>query len=241
VEQDDLFDLVSSRARERGAESVLRLGTDVHLLSRQTAVGGQLVSIGTTEDRYEEMFLPLYGEHQARNAALAVAGCEALLGQALDPEALERGLAAVRVPGRIEVVGHRPLVVVDGGHNPQAAQRVKEAVTEAFSFERLHLVVGMLSEKLIDEVLAIWAPACDQVVVCAPESERAAETGRLAEAVVTAGLPAERVSVFEAVAEAAERTISEAGPEDMVLIFGSFHTVGEARAWLRAKGMLTQS
>jgi dihydrofolate synthase/folylpolyglutamate synthase len=241
VEQDTLFELIDERAREKGAAQVVRYGREIDVLDRQVAVGGQLVTIRGLHGEYEEIFLNLFGKQQARNACLAVAACEGFIEEALEPTVLAQALRSVRAPGRVEVVGHKPLIVCDGGHNPAAAEVVKNAVREAFAYEKLILVIGMLSEKLIDEVLEIWAPVADRFVVTAPESSRAAEPDRLAAILLDLGVPEERVGVVYGVPAAVENAIQQATDEDLVLVFGSFYTVGEARAWLRSQGVLAQA
>lgn len=233
IEQDDLFELVSRRAIEKGAAEVVRTGRDVELVSRRMGVGGQQLSIRGRFSTYDDLFFALHGEHQASNALLAVAAVEAFAGQALDLDALENGLRAVRTPGRLEIVGRHPLVVVDGGHNPASAEAVKGTVLESFPHERFTMVVGMLSEKLIDDVLAIWAPVVDRFVVTAPRSERAADPGRLVEVLQRLSVP--DVEVVDGVGSALDHAISQASEADLVLVFGSFYTASEARDHLKEK------
>jgi dihydrofolate synthase/folylpolyglutamate synthase len=239
VEQDDLFDIVARRATEKGAASVHRAGVDVELVERRPALGGQLLTIRGLHATYDDVFLALFGAHQADNAVLAVTACEALVREALDRDHLERALATVKTPGRIEVLARHPLVVCDGGHNPASAEVVKDAVAEAFSYARLIMVIGMLSEKLIDEVLAIWAPVVDRFIVTAPKSERSAEPGRLVDTLNALG--AADVEIVDGVPDAVDHAMAVADEEDLVLVFGSFHTASEARDWLRAKGALAEA
>jgi dihydrofolate synthase/folylpolyglutamate synthase len=132
VDQDELFDIVSERATEREARRIVRLGGDIDLVERRPAIGGQLVTIRGLHGLYEDVFLSLLGEHQACNAVLAVAACEAFAGGALDDDSLREALGTVRTPGRLEVVARHPLVVLDGGHNPAAAAAVRAGIEEAF-------------------------------------------------------------------------------------------------------------
>jgi len=234
VEQEDLFELVSKRAMEKGAASVLRAGRDIKLLGAQAAVGGQLVTIEGVHATYDDMFLPLFGEHQARNAVLAVAACEAFVGERLDRDALERGLITVRTPARMEIMRRKPLVIVDGGHNPGSAAAVRAAIEESFAWGRLVLVVGMVDTKPIDEVLAIWAPIVAHVIVTTPKSERIGDPERLVDALRAAGVPSGEVVIVPDVGEAVGHAIALAAPEDLVMVYGSFYTATEARDWLRA-------
>ncbi len=232
IEQDDLFDLVSARATEKGASQVLRLGRDIKLLGRNVAFGGQTVTIEGIHATYDEVFVPLFGEHQARNTALAVPACEAFVGERLDRDILEAALAKVRLPARMEVLGRKPLVIVDGGHNPGSAAAVRKAVEESFTWQRLVLVVGMVDSKPIDEVIAIWGPLVDEAIVTVPKTERAGDPQRLVDAFARHSVNAD---VVEDVPKAVEYALSLADPEDLVLVYGSFYTATEARDWLRAQ------
>lgn len=233
VAQDELFEVVAKRASEKGAASVVRAGHDVEIVSRRFGVGGQQLTIRGLYGTYDEMFFALQGEHQATNALLAVTAVEAFIGQALDPDALEAGLRAVKTPARMEILHRRPLVIADGGHNPASAEVVKATIEEAFPHERLILVVGMLSEKLIEEVLNILAPSADSVIVTAPASERAADTAHLVE--ILGRTSVEDVQVIDGVARAVDSAVTQAGDEDLVLVFGSFYTASEAREHLRER------
>ena len=111
-----------------------------HSVSCFSTTAGDSVRVG--HGAYPDLFVPLFGEAAARNAAAAVAAVEALLGRALDQDAVRQGLAAASSPGRLEVVGRHPLIVLDGAHNPDAADALVGALPEAFAWHRLHLVMA---------------------------------------------------------------------------------------------------
>jgi dihydrofolate synthase/folylpolyglutamate synthase len=133
----------------------------------------------------------------------------------------------------MEICGRHPLVIVDVFHNPASAEVVKATIAESFPHERLILVIGMLSEKLIDEVLAIWAPVVDSVIVTLPKTDRAAEPERLRDALQTLGVS--DVEIVEDVGNAVDHAISRAGEQDVVLVSGSFYTASEARNHLKER------
>lgn len=241
VEQDELFAIVDERARDRHAAAIVRLERDFEVTDRQPAVGGQLVSVRGVHGNYDDVFLSLFGSHQARNAALAIAACEGFAGEALNADVVKGALTAVRVPGRIEVLGRHPLVVCDGAHNIAASEAVLEVVKESFTFERLILVAGMVETKLVEDVLGQWASSVDRAFVAPLRSERSASGERLAAALEVHGVPRDRVNVAESVERALDAALDEAREDDLVLIFGSFYTVGEAKGWLRSRGVLTQA
>jgi dihydrofolate synthase/folylpolyglutamate synthase len=231
IQQDDLFELVSNRAMEKGASSVARLGRDIDLLSSEPAVGGQVVRVEALKTTYDELFIPLFGAGQARNTVLAISACEAFVGEELDRDTLQQGLANVKLPARMEIMRRRPLVIVDGGHNPGASSSVREALEDSFTWQRLFLVVGMVDTKPIDESLRIWAPIVDHAIVTTPRSERIGDPQRLADVLTSNGVETE---IIGDVGQAVEHAIALADAEDLVMVFGSFYTATEARDWLRA-------
>src|SRR5947209_6871339 len=138
------------------------------------AHGGRLLDLRSPGATYTDVFLPLHGAHQGENAAIALAAAEAFFGAPLDAEVVEEAFAAVRVPGRLEVLGRQPLVVLDGAHNPAGAAAAAEAIAEAFggSAGRV-LVVGLLQGKDPVEMLeALEARASRIVVACPAPSPR---------------------------------------------------------------------
>ena len=115
--------------------SVWVAGRDFGCASNQVAVGGRLVTLWTPGGRYEDVLVPLHGAHQGRNAAVALAAAEAFFGEPLAPDVVEEGFAAVRVPGRLEVLGRRPLLLVDGAHNVAGMAALGDALTEEFAVD----------------------------------------------------------------------------------------------------------
>jgi dihydrofolate synthase / folylpolyglutamate synthase len=172
------------RCAEVGA-TPLREGVEFGVAAREVAVGGQVVSLAA-RGRYHEVFLPLYGEHQAHNAAAAVAAVEALLGAdaGLDVDVVRVALAEVDSPGRLEVVRRGPTVVVDAAHNPAGATVLADAVRESFTFTRLVGIVGILADKDAEGILGALEPVLDEVVVTRSRSPRAIDPDELGEIAV---------------------------------------------------------
>jgi dihydrofolate synthase/folylpolyglutamate synthase len=180
----DAAAVLLNRCAEVGAIPV-REGLEFGVAGREVAVGGQLVSLAG-RGRYDDVFLPLYGEHQARNAAAAVAAVEALLGAdgGLDVEVVRAALADVDSPGRLEVVRSGPTVVVDAAHNPAGAAVLADAVRESFTFTRLVGIVGILADKDAEGILGALEPVLDEVVVTRSRSPRAIDPDELGEIAV---------------------------------------------------------
>jgi dihydrofolate synthase/folylpolyglutamate synthase len=215
-----------------------REGLDFGVISRQLAVGGQLIRLNGAEGPVEDVFLPLYGAHQAANAAQALAAVEAFLGlKALNPEVVREGLADVRFPGRLEVVRRSPTVVLDAAHNPHGARAAAAAVNESFAFSPLIGVVAVMADKDARGLLTEYAEVMNAVVVTQVASTSrglpADALGELAAEI----FGAERVTVAARLDDALERAISMADAEGGggtpgVLVTGSVVAVGEARTLL---------
>ena len=121
--------------------TIVREGLDFGVRSRSMAVGGQLLELQGIGASYAEVFLPLYGEHQASNAACALVAVEAFLGAAerepLDAGLVLAGFAAANSPGRLEIVRRNPTVLLDGAHNPAGAAALAAALEDAKVMARL--------------------------------------------------------------------------------------------------------
>lgn len=227
--------IVERAASEAGADLVV-VGRDLHVLGREPVAGGQRVTVEVRGRRIDDLLLPVRGEHQARNLLLALGAVEGLLGDsfaAVDDDVLRAGVAALRVPGRLEVVKEDPTVVVDGAHNPHAARALAAALRESFRFRDVILVFGALDDKDVDGMLAALAGVASHVVLTPAPSERAADLARMRAAAESAfagrGV---HVEVAGGVAEALDLAMSITGPADAVVVTGSITTVGEAREHL---------
>lgn len=236
AQDEDVEGVLLQAAAERGAR-VLREGVDVEVVDRQVAVGGQLLTLRGTGAVYQDVFLPLYGEHQAHNALLALVAVESLLtgGAALGGEVVEAAFADMSSPGRLEVVRTSPTILVDAAHNPAGVAALVSAVEEAFEFTRLVGVVGVMADKDPEGILAGLEPLLAEVVVTRAASSRALDVPDLAEVAVDV-FGEDRVHVAErlddAIALASNRAESEARYGAGVLVTGSVVLVAQARTLL---------
>jgi dihydrofolate synthase / folylpolyglutamate synthase len=240
----EVVPVLLARAAEVGA-AVAREGLEFGVLSRQVAVGGQQIDLQGLAGGYQEIFLPLYGEHQARNAAAALAAVEAFFGKGagtgpLDADLVRAAFAGVRSPGRLEPVRSAPTVLVDAAHNPHGMAATVAAVGEAFSFRRLVGVVAVLADKDARGMLALLEPLLDEVVITQNSSSRRLAADDLATAAVQV-FGEDRVTVELRLDDAIETAIRLAEGEDGelagsgVLVTGSVITAGEARTLLAAR------
>ncbi|MEU1945658.1 MULTISPECIES: folylpolyglutamate synthase/dihydrofolate synthase family protein [unclassified Streptomyces] len=233
--------VVLKRAVEVDA-TVAREGMEFGVLSREVAVGGQLLTLRGLGGEYPDVFLPLHGAHQAHNAAMALAAVEAFFGigsqhaRTLDIDTIRSAFASVTSPGRMEVVRRSPTVVLDAAHNPAGARAAAEAVTESFDFSRLIGVVGASADKDVRGVLEAFEPIFAEVVVTRNSSHRSMDPDELA-AIAVEVFGADRVQVEPQLDDALEEAITLAEEEGEyagagVLVTGSVITVGEARLLL---------
>lgn len=223
---------IAEAARRREAQLVVA-GRDFGIEDRRLAVGGQYLDLRGVTGTFEEVYVPLHGAHQAGNAVCALAVVEGFLGFAggIDPTIVREAFAAVRSPGRLEVVrreGFAP-VILDGAHNLAGAQALAAALETEFAVRNRVLVLGVLGDKDVEAIAATLAPVAAHVIVTEPPSGRAASSDRLEKSVRAAGAS---VEVTPDIATAIEAASGLALDEDAVVVTGSLYTVGAARAAL---------
>jgi len=225
------------RAAELGVE-VAREGVEYSLESRAVAVGGQLLSINGVSGRYDDIFLPLHGKHQASNAATALAAVESFFGgHELDPESVRAGFAAVSSPGRCEIVFRDPTVILDAAHNPHGAKALAETLESEFTFDEIIGIFGAFADKDIEGILKELEPVFNSIIVTASTSTRAmpaADVQRIAERI----FGPDRVRMIEHLEDAVKRAITDSrnplSDESIgIVVTGSVVTVGQARAVLK--------
>ena len=236
------------RVSEAGA-TVAREGIEFGVLERDIALGGQQLTLRGLNGTYPDVFLPLFGLHQAGNAACALAAVEGFAGVGdagpdgrapLDPELVRQAFAGLRSPGRLEVLRRSPTVIVDAAHNPAGMAASAAALTEAFSFPRLVGVLAVSADKDVTGILDELEPVLDDLVVTRNSSDRSISPDELAGLAVDV-FGADRVQVAERMDDAIEMavTLADEAPETAlpggggVLVTGSVITAGDARQLLR--------
>lgn len=218
-----------------GPARIWALGADFACESSRIAHGGRVLDLRTPGGRYPEVFLPLHGAHQGLNAAGALAATEAFFDAPLHPEVVAEGFRSVAVPGRMEVVGRRPLCILDGAHNPAGAFAAGATLAEDFApVQRWVVVMGLLGGRDPAEMLgalgrALGADRLCRLIACAPPSPRACPPALLAEAAVAGGVESE---VALAVPVALDRARALARADEGILVTGSLYLVGAARTIL---------
>ncbi len=218
--------VIEARAREMQAQVLLE-GRDWDLTGRIQGIGAQALTVRGMFGTYEGLRLPLFGEHAARSAAAAVVAFEAFVDRKLANEAVEEALEGFTAPGRLEVLARRPLIVVDGAHNPAGAEALARAVQEAFAPERVHLVIAVSANKDVSGVVAALAPLADVAYAAANSSARTAPVEVVDDALIAAGVP---TTPFGSVHEALAAAEAQAEEGDLILATGSLYTVADARS-----------
>jgi dihydrofolate synthase/folylpolyglutamate synthase len=224
---------VLEQAAEITESGLVVIGDDVTVES-SVAVGGQMLSIKGTAGEYSDLFLGLYGDHQAHNAALAIAAVESFLGGSsisLDPEVLTEAFGSVQSPGRLQLIAKNPSVLVDAAHNPHGAQSLGQALGSFFNFDEVVLVFAALEDKDAAGILAPIAPHVTRVIVTAPDSPRAQDARELAN-LASSIVGAENVEVVadSSAAVAKARALVADSERGAVLVAGSIVLVGEVMA-----------
>lgn len=234
--------ILLERAQEVGAQFRFE-GVEFGVRGRTMAVGGQIMTVQGLAAEYIDLMLPLFGEHQAENAALAIAAVEALLGggdKPLNQGLLIAGLGAVASPGRLELARKAPPVLLDAAHNPHGIKASARAVRESFTFAKLNLVVGILRDKDVETMLRTLAEEYSEYELelwCShSRSPRAVAPEELAEIAADMGFDEDMVHAQDRLDDALAAAIQGAADrqefDGAVLITGSITVVGEARALL---------
>ena len=231
-QQEEALRVIEERAAQ--VDAIVRLeGRDYEVLDRQLGVGGQMITVRTPAAVYEDVFVPLFGDYQASNAAAAIAAVEAFMGgRALDAKVVEAGMLSATSPGRLQVVRHSPTIIVDAAHNPAGAHTLGESISEAFDFERVVGVYSAMGDKDIEGVLGEVEPYLDSIVITqmpGPRAKPAEEIAQIARKV----FGSDRVDVQEDILEAIATAVNlgesgdESAPATGVVIFGSVLLAGE--------------
>jgi dihydrofolate synthase/folylpolyglutamate synthase len=236
-------EILLRRCAEVGATPV-REGIEFGVVSRVAAVGGQVVTMRGLRATYDEVFLPLYGAHQAQNAVAALVAVEAFLGdRPLDDEVVREAFGRATSPGRLEIIRRSPMILLDAAHNPHGAQAAADALEDSFAFSPLIGVIGVMADKEYEGVLAAFEPHLAHVVCTQNSTARALPAATLAvtarevfgeDRVTVAPRLADAIDEATALAEAGEAVGTSIG-SGAVLVTGSVVTVGEARAMLRRR------
>ena len=224
-QEEEVDRVIRDVCREKDAH-LIRVGKDVTVRGLSHDLEHQELEVKSRWDSYK-VSIPLLGQYQLDNTAAAFAGIEVLIekGVKISREDLLKGLASVDFPGRMQIIHRQPFVVVDGGHNPGAARRLKEAILEYFKPAKSILVIGISSDKDIAGIVNELSPVFNQVITTRANNPRSTPPELLADEFSKRGIEAH---VTESVPQALEEAKATAKEDTLICATGSLFVVGEA-------------
>ena len=233
---------ILAEAAERNHAMLVRDGYEMTASDRMAAVGGQVATLTTPNGTYEGVPIAKFGEHQAHNALAALAASEVVIpvNGPLDGDLVAEALSSVKIPGRIEQIRTSPTIILDGGHNVNAAEALRKAIEESYDFKQLVGVVAMMRDKQVEEYLGVLEPILSSVVVTENSwRERVMPADEL-EKIAVDVFGRDRVIKEANLPDAIQTAVNMVDAEDElgvgyghgVLICGSFVTAGDARLML---------
>lgn len=241
--EQQVMPIIEAAVTNNHAQGIIRDGEEMEVLNRLPAVGGQLVDLRTPNGVYEQVPVAKFGKHQAHNALSALAAAEVVLpiNGALDGDLVSQALGSVKIPGRIEQIRTSPTIILDGGHNVNAGEALRDAIEESYDFEQLVGVVAMMRDKQVEEYLGILEPLLSQVVVTENSWTDRVMSAEELEQIAVRVFGRDRVIRADALPDAIQEAVDLVDAEDEVgvgygrgvLICGSFVTAGDARTLLK--------
>ena len=226
-EHPEAAEIIRSRCGELGSD-LLETRTFAKLSRLRSLKGRYAFDLALDGDYYSQLALPFLGKFQVKNAVAAVAAAWRLAqdGFAIPRAAIVEGLRSASWPGRLEAVRERPLVLLDGAHNPAAAHEIAAFVRDDLKAEKLRLVYASMRDKAIGEISEILFPLAEEVYLTKPRHERAATPEEIQAA---ARYRPRRVVIEPDPARALESACRASGPRDAVLAVGSLFLVGDIK------------
>ena len=232
-------------AAERNHATLVRDGYEMEVTDRVPAVGGQIATLHTPNGVYEQVPIAKFGEHQAHNALAALAAAEAVIpvNGPLNGDLVGQALQGVKVPGRIEQIRTSPTIILDGGHNVNAAEALRKAIEESYDFTQLVGVVAMMGDKQVEEYLGVLEPILSQVVVTENSWRDRVMPAEELEKIAVQVFGRDRVIREDSLPDAIQKAVDMVDVEDEtgvgygrgVLVCGSFVTAGDARTLLKER------
>lgn len=224
-----VVDIITATCREKGCP-LTRLGSDVIWSRGDHNRQGQYFNYSGRDWRWDDLWLPLLGQHQVGNAVTVLAALEVLVSRgeiSVTEQQLRQGLASTVWPARLEILGEEPWILIDAAHNYAGARSLGAALDELWPDQRIIMVLGMLGDKERAKVVAELAPRAQGIIITKPNSPRAGEWQQMAD---QARVYVEQVEIVEDIEKAVLAGLALAGNDGLVCITGSFYMVADARA-----------
>jgi dihydrofolate synthase/folylpolyglutamate synthase len=221
------------KAADEMRARVVAVGRDIMYDLISSDRRGPVINFHGIRSRYEGVRIGLLGSHQAENAAVAIASVEELIGRGYDikEEAIREGLRKVKWPGRLQIVGKRPYIVLDGAHNPDSMEKLVRALDEVFPGVRRIAIFGAMKDKDIRGMISLLRPAISYLIATRIKSQRSAGQSDISSLAKELGIT--DICETSELSEAMERAYKISNPDDLILITGSLYLVGEALEMMR--------
>ena len=243
--QEPEVELILRKKADAGSAPFFIYGKDFSGTLRSTDIAGTRFDYNSEGHTFPDLYVPLAGEHQVMNACVAIQAfllCSAHDARRSALDSVRDGLAAARWQGRLELVNGDPPIILDGAHNPHAASALAEFIRKQFVNYRVVLIAGIMSDKDIGGILAPLLPLASDIIFTAPNYGRSAPPGLLAEHAASMGFQSTvTLSISDAIAAA--KKIASSLPSNLsgpavILITGSFFTIGEAKELFGERAVL---
>ena len=215
---------------------IMREGIELDVLERSVGIGGQQLTIANPYGTHSELFLPLFGKHQASNAAVALTAVEAFIDRQIDHDLVQEAFAEFSSPGRLQILKRNPTIVIDAAHNPAGIRATKQGINESFQFDNLILILAFMGDKDIDQILEELKGFAQIVILTQTKSARALSIQDLEKKVRNITQFANRVEVSDNSEEAiklATKLANEVGNSAGIIALGSVVLAGEIGSLLK--------
>ena len=192
------------------------------------SIDGQIFNCGNRKN----IFLSLLGNHQLKNASVVLSIIDILIekGYKISEDNIRQGFKEVKWPGRFEIIGHNPLFIIDGGHNPQCINALSENIETYLPNQKLTILTGVLADKDYEKMYLPIIPYAKEFVCIEPPSPRKLSAFKLAEKLAKKGA---KSSAYNKISDGVKAAINNAGKDGIVLCFGSLYMIADVKNTLK--------
>ena len=231
----DAAKIILAKAIENNSP-IMREGIELDVLERSVGIGGQQLTIANPYGTHSELFLPLFGKHQASNAAVSLTAVEAFLDRQIDHDLVQEAFAEFSSPGRLQILKRNPTIVIDAAHNPAGIRATKQGITESFQFDNLILILAFMGDKDVDQILEELKGFAQVVILTQTNSIRALSVVDLAKKVKNISQFATRIESSDNSSEAIKLAMNLAkdlGNSAGIIALGSVVLAGEIGLFIK--------
>ncbi|MBE3127565.1 MAG: bifunctional folylpolyglutamate synthase/dihydrofolate synthase, partial [Candidatus Atribacteria bacterium] len=230
-QHEEAYNEIKKIAEEKNS-LIYSIGREINYKIVKSDIKGVIFDLKGIYHEYKNLHTPLLGRHQADNSATAITAIEALKirGINITEKAIRAGLEKVKWTGRLEIIQHKPILVLDGAHNPNGVKVVRDALKEIFSYHRLILVLAIFADKDYKKMIQIIVPNADLIIATKTENSRATSPRIIAKEAAKY-IDQNKIIVTENIPQAINCALSNSKEDDLICITGSLYTVGEAKRY----------